>query len=139
MENEKIDSLEAASGITVLIVDDETDFLEIMNKHLCRLGLKVETAGGCRAAISSMETSPKEVVIMDVSMPEIDGIRCLQLVKELWPDTEIIILTGHASVKSGVEGMQNGAFDYCLKPIDTRELVEKIELAARKALVNRRS
>ena len=49
----------------------------------------------------------------------------------------MIILTGHASVQSGIAGMQSCAFDYCLKPIDVRELLEKVELAAQKALINR--
>jgi DNA-binding NtrC family response regulator len=83
-----------------------------------------------------LETQPADVIIMDVSMPEVDGIACLKKVKQRWPMVEVIILTGHASVKSGIEGMQSGAFDYCLKPIDVLELLEKVELAAQKALIN---
>jgi len=94
-------------------------------------------AACCLDALAEMEKRPADVVVMDVSMPGMDGIQCLGKIKERWPLTEVIILTGHASVKSGVEGMQRGAFDYCLKPIDVIELLEKIELAAQKALVNK--
>ncbi len=132
------DSLDAAQKVSLLMVDDEADFLETMHKHLSRKGLQVATADGCAAAISAMETEPRGVIVLDVSMPGIDGIQCLQKIKQRWPTSEVIMLTGHASIQSGVQGMRSGAFDYCLKPIDTQELVEKIELAARKYLVNQK-
>ncbi len=101
------------------------------------MGIKLILADCCVAALELLESQPVDVIIMDVSMPGIDGIQCLKKVKERWPQVEVIILTGHASVKSGIEGMQGGAFDYCLKPIDVLELLEKVELAAQKALVNK--
>ena len=63
-------------------------------------------------------------------------IECLRQVKQGWPEAEVILLTGHASVQSGIEGMESGAFDYCLKPIDVPDLLDKVELAAQKALIN---
>ena len=124
------------TGHKILIVDDEEDFRETMAKMLRHKGILTETADGCTEALDKFAVEPFDVVIMDVSMPGLDGIQCLGLVKEKWPSTEVIILTGHASVASGIDGMKKGAFDYCLKPIDTGELIEKIELACEKVKIN---
>jgi len=121
----------------VLIVDDEVDFTETLAKIFSRRGIAVDTANSCSEALAKMAADPFAVIIMDVSMPGIDGIQCLMKIKQQWPLSEVIILTGHASVNSGVEGMRGGAFDYCLKPIDSNELLEKIELACEKVRVTR--
>lgn len=119
----------------VLIVDDEADFRETMAKMFRHRGVNVDTADGCIEALEKLRTKTFDVVIMDVSMPGVDGIQCLGQVKQRWPLIEVIILTGHASVSSGIQGMEKGAFDYCLKPIDTDELLEKIELACEKVRI----
>ena len=137
MSSEPAFQLDAALRIRLLLVDDEPDFKEVMLKHLSRRGIRLSVAECCLDALDELDTAPADVVIMDMHMPGENGIQCLRKVKERWPLTEVIILTGHASVQSGIEGMQSGAFDYCLKPIDVRELLEKVELAAQKALINR--
>ena len=137
MPFEQAFKLDAALKIHLLLVDDEPDFTEIMHKYLSRNGIDISIAGYCREALKTMDARVVDVVIMDMNMPEMDGIQCLRMVKERWPKAEVIILTGHASVESGLAGMQGGAFDYCLKPIDMRELLEKVELAAQKALINK--
>ena len=137
MSSEPAFQLDAALRIRLLLVDDETDFKEVMLKHLSRKGIRLSVAECCLDALDELDTAPADVVIMDMHMPGENGIQCLRKVKERWPLTEVIILTGHASVQSGMEGMQSGAFDYCIKPIDVRELLEKVELAAQKALINR--
>jgi DNA-binding NtrC family response regulator len=137
MTSERAFKLDAALKIRLLLVDDEPDFKEIILKRLTRMKIQLSLADCCLAALETLENESIDVVIMDVSMPGLDGIQCLKKVKERWPLIEVIILTGHASVKSGIEGMQGGAFDYCLKPIDVLELLEKVELAAQKALVNK--
>ena len=139
MTNERAFKLDAALKIQLLLVDDEPDFKEILLKRLTRMGVRLSLADCCTAALETLESQPIDVIIMDVSMPGLDGIQCLKKVKERWPLVEVIILTGHASVKSGIDGMQSGAFDYCLKPIDVLELLEKVELAAQKALINKES
>ena len=137
MSSEPAFQLDAALRIRLLLVDDEPDFKEVMLKHLSRRGIRLSVAECCLDALDELDTAPADVIIMDMNMPGMDGIQCLRQVKERWPLTEVIILTGHASVQSGIEGMQSGAFDYCIKPIDVRELLEKVELAAQKALINR--
>ena len=137
MSSEPAFQLDAALRIRLLLVDDEPDFKEVMLKHLSRRGIRLSVAECCLDALDELDTAPADVVIMDMHMPGENGIQCLLKVKERWPLTEVIILTGHASVQSGIEGMQSGAFDYCIKPIDVRELLEKVELAAQKALINR--
>ena len=137
MSSEPAFQLDAALRIRLLLVDDEPDFKEVMLKHLSRRGIRLSVAECCLDALDELDTAPADVVIMDMHMQGENGIQCLRKVKERWPLTEVIILTGHASVQSGIEGMQSGAFDYCIKPIDVRELLEKVELAAQKALINR--
>ncbi|MGD9947380.1 MAG: response regulator [Desulfobulbus sp.] len=139
MTNERAFKLDAALKIQLLLVDDEPDFKDIILKRMTRMGVQLSLADCCVTALETLESQPIDVIIMDVSMPGLDGIQCLKKVKERWPLVEVIILTGHASVKSGIEGMQGGAFDYCLKPIDVLELLEKVELAAQKALINKGS
>jgi DNA-binding NtrC family response regulator len=116
----------------LLLVDDEADFREIMAKFFLRRKISVETAGGCMEALDWLGKDSFDVVIMDVSMPGLDGIDCMAEVKKVQPDLEVIILTGHASINAGLIGMKKGAFDYCLKPIDFDELLEKIILARKK-------
>jgi len=121
----------------VLIVEDETDFSEVLAERCVGRNIDAETADGCQMAMEKLTGGEFDVIIMDLSMPGLDGIQCLAKVKEQWPATEVIILTGHASVVTGIEGMKGGAFDYCLKPIDFEELLEKIELACEKAQITR--
>jgi DNA-binding NtrC family response regulator len=117
----------------LLLVDDEADFREIMAKYFSRRKIGCEMAGGCTEALDWIGRESFDVVIMDVSMPGLDGIDCMAEIKKLQPELEVIILTGHASINAGLIGMKKGAFDYCLKPIDFDELLEKIILARKKA------
>jgi DNA-binding NtrC family response regulator len=117
----------------LLLVDDEADFREIMAKFFSRRKISFETAGGCMEALDWIGKDRFDVVIMDVSMPGLGGIECMAEIKKVQPEVEVIILTGHASINAGLIGMKKGAFDYCLKPIDFDELLEKIVLARKKA------
>ena len=117
----------------LLLVDDEADFLEIMAKFFSRRKISIETAGGCMEALDWIGKDSFDVVILDVNMPGLGGIECMAEMKKVQPDLEVIILTGHASINAGLIGMKKGAFDYCLKPIDFDELLEKIILARKKA------
>jgi DNA-binding NtrC family response regulator len=84
------------------------------------------------AAIQWVETHPVDVVILDVRMPGMDGIDTLRTLKARYPLTEVIMLTGHASMAVAIEGMEMGAFDYLMKPMDMDELLYKAEDAYKK-------
>lgn len=119
---------------TIMLVDDEVPFVEAMTKRLMRRDLEVEQAFNGKDALEKLTGGSKaEVVILDVKMPGMDGIETLQAIKRRAPLVEVIMLTGHATVESAIEGMKMGAFDYLLKPCDMDHLLGKVsEAAARK-------
>ena len=116
----------------IMLVDDEQNFLEIMAKFFTRRKIGFVTAGDCMEALDQLGKKSFDVVVMDVSMPGLDGLECMAEMKKVQSRLEIIILTGHASLNVGICGMKQGAFDYCLKPVDFDELLEKIILAREK-------
>lgn len=113
----------------VLIVDDEADFLETLVRRLEKRQVEAMGVPGGREALEKLSQHPVDVVILDVRMPGMDGLEVLQEIKKRWPLVEVILLTGHASVESGLQGMELGAFDYVMKPCKLTELLPKIELA----------
>ncbi len=116
---------------TIMLVDDEVPFVEAMTKRLTRRELVVEQAFSGKEAIEKLTAGNKvEVVILDVKMPGMDGVETLQEIKSKIPLVEVIMLTGHATVESAIEGMKLGAFDYLLKPCDMEHLVQKVSEAA---------
>jgi DNA-binding NtrC family response regulator len=118
----------------ILLVDDEVPFVETMVKRLTRRGMDVVPAyNGPEALEKLKEHSSVEVVILDVKMPGMDGIEALGEIKKAHPLVEVIMLTGHATVESAIEGMKKGAFDYLMKPCNIDLLVSKVtESAAKK-------
>lgn len=113
--------------IKVLLIDDEIDFLEIMFKRLSKRGFLVFTAPTCIEGLEILKKHSINVIILDVMLPDKNGIECLKEIKKL-TNIPVILLTGHASMKIGIESLKLGAKDYCLKPIDFEELVEKIKI-----------
>jgi DNA-binding NtrC family response regulator len=96
---------------TIMLVDDEIPFVEAMTKRLTRRDLVVEQAFSGKDALEQLiDGSKAEVVILDVKMPGMDGIEALQAIKRKVPLVEVIMLTGHATVESAIEGMKMGAF-----------------------------
>jgi two-component system, OmpR family, response regulator VicR len=118
---------------TILLVDDEVPFVETMTKRLTKRDMAVSSAFDGKSALQHLEENPSvEVVILDVKMPGMDGIDVLTAVKTKYPLVEVIMLTGHATVESAIEGMKLGAFDYLMKPCDLESLVQKVNEAAAK-------
>ena len=111
---------------TVLVVDDEEEFREMMVKRLNKKGLVALDADSGQAALDLLEAKRIDVVLLDVKMPGMDGIETLRQIRVLKPLVEVVLLTGHASVDSGIEGMKLGAFDYLMKPIELEPLLEKL-------------
>ena len=123
----------------VLVIDDEEDFLETIVKRLNRRGIDTTGVDSGEEALRVLKEQSFDVVILDVRMPGMDGIETLRELKKRAPLTEVIMLTGHGSIESGVQGMTLGAFDYVIKPADFEELFEKVNQAAeRKALHEKR-
>ena len=119
----------------VMIVDDEEDFLETIVKRLKARGIEVTGAESGYKALELMDSGNFDVVILDVKMPGLDGIETLREMKKKKPLVEVIMLTGHASVESGIQGMQLGAFDYVMKPVALDELLEKVRQAYERKLL----
>ncbi|WP_207261132.1 response regulator [Desulfovibrio sp. Huiquan2017] len=112
---------------TVLIVDDERGFVETMAKRLEKRNMTVFQAfDGDEAMVQLAEYPNIQVVILDMKMPGKDGLVVLQEIKEAHPLVEVIMLTGHATVPSAVEGIQHGAYDYLMKPCSFEDLNKKI-------------
>jgi len=116
-------------NLKVLVVDDEADFLETIVMRLQRRKIDATGVDGGKKALEIVGNERFDVVVLDVLMPGMDGIETLKLLKKKDPFIEVIILTGHGSVESGLQGMQFGAFDYIMKPADLNELLEKIQQA----------
>ena len=111
----------------ILIVDDEEDFLETLTNRLTKRKIDATGVRSGEEALEKLKEKPYDVVILDIKMPGgMDGIEALREIKRLYPLTEVLLLTGHASVETSIEGMKLGAFDYLLKPIKLEDLLKKI-------------
>lgn len=114
----------------VLLVDDETAFVETMTKRLTKRNLEVIGAFSGSEALEKLEnTFGVDVVVLDVKMPGMDGIATLKEIRKNYPLVEVVMLTGHATVQSAIDGMKQGAFDYLMKPCDIDELMGKVQEA----------
>jgi DNA-binding NtrC family response regulator len=116
----------------VLIVDDEAEFREMTIKRLTKRGLICDGAENGIAAIERVKKGDIDVVLLDVKMPGMNGIEALKEIKRIKPLVEVVMLTGHASVESGIDGMKLGAFDYLMKPMELDPLLEKLTDAYQK-------
>jgi DNA-binding NtrC family response regulator len=126
-------------GIRLLLVDDEEDFRTTLANRLRKRRLEVMEAEDGYKAVEAVSSKSMDVVVVDVKMPGMDGLETLKQIKQINPLIEVIMLTGHASVESGIEGMRLGAFDYLMKPCDINELILKIEEAYQRKLVQEKS
>jgi DNA-binding NtrC family response regulator len=117
-------------GIKLMLVDDEERFLSTTAKLLERQGHHVITASSGQEALDRLEQQDVEVVILDVKMPGMDGIAVLREIRLHFPLVGVIMLTGHGTIESAVDGMKLGAFDFVTKPCDIDDLVAKAEEAA---------
>ena len=118
----------------ILLVDDEADFRTTIAKRLTKRGMVVEQAGSGEECLVVLQDRPVDVVILDVKMPGMGGLKALHQIKEKHPEVEVIMLTGHATPQDGVEGIKTGAFDYLTKPIELEHLLGKIRQAREKIL-----
>ncbi|MBN2063150.1 MAG: response regulator [Deltaproteobacteria bacterium] len=117
----------------IMLVDDEAAFVDTMIKRLQKRGFSAISAGSGSDALDLLKTNQNlDVILLDVKMPGMDGIETLHEIKKRYPLIEVVMLTGHATIESAIEGMKAGAFDYLMKPCDIDKLVEKVMEAADK-------
>jgi DNA-binding NtrC family response regulator len=102
---------------SVLVVDDEEVVRLSHMRTLAGQNCKVEAAGAGAQALEKMQDAPADVVLMDLRMPGMDGLATLKAIKEKWPETEVVIITGYPSVYTAREALRLGAFDYLAKPV----------------------
>jgi len=113
----------------VLLVDDEKDFVESLAERMELRGMDVSATTSPREALTLAEERSFDAIVLDLQMPEMDGLQMLKILKERNPKLQIILLTGHATVQKGIEAMKMGALDLLEKPTDLETLTAKIEEA----------
>lgn len=114
-------------SFSVLVVDDEKDFVETTVNRLIKRNIEAVGVMSGEEALALTKKRLFDVVIMDIKMPGgMDGIETLRELKKIRPLVEVLLLTGHASVETSIEGMKLGAFDYLLKPVSMEELMVKL-------------
>jgi DNA-binding NtrC family response regulator len=111
----------------VLLVDDEGEFLDTLVKRIQKRNVNATGVNSGEEALAFLGKSPVDVVVLDVRMPGMDGIETLRALKRQHPLTEVIMLTGHASLEVAIEGMELGAFDYLMKPVEIDDLLYKLQ------------
>lgn len=119
----------------VLLIDDEQDFLTVMSERMASRDMEVTTAMSAKEALEMVEKGSFDAVILDLMMPEMDGLETLKMLKRKNPELQVILLTGHATVEKGIEAMKLGAMDLVEKPADLSALTEKIKKAQAQKMI----
>jgi DNA-binding NtrC family response regulator len=119
----------------IMLVDDEERFLQTTQKMVAKKGYDALTAVSGEECLKKLEQELVHVVILDVKMPGMDGVETLKYIKQRFPLVEVIMLTGHATAESAVEGLKLGATDYLTKPTSIDDLITKAEEAFNKRVV----
>ena len=118
----------------VLLVDDETDFTAVLKERLEARGLAVVTAASGPEAVQAVRKKTFDAIILDLQMPGMDGIETLKEILKLDEKAQVILLTGHATPKKGVEAIKHGAVDFMEKPADIQDMLRMIGAAADKRM-----
>ena len=113
----------------VLLVDDEVAFLEALAERLQTRGLEVVCARSGREALTAVEGQTFDAVVLDLSMPGLDGLETLRRLRQMQPELQVMILSGRATVQTAVEATRLGATDIFEKPTDVDTLVQRIRSA----------
>ena len=113
----------------VLLVDDEPEFTEVLSERMKSRGVDVDVTASGREALEKARGRSYDAIILDLSMPEMDGIETLRHLIGENPDLQVILLTGHATLQKGIEAIRLGAMDFLEKPAEIQKLMEKIEQA----------
>jgi DNA-binding NtrC family response regulator len=119
----------------ILLVDDEEKFTEVLSERLVSRGFHVDITNSGPAAIEKVKEKTYDAIILDLAMPEMDGMATLQLLLREKPYLQIIFLTGHATLEKGIEAVKLGAMDFIEKPVDLEKLIEKVDAAREKTIM----
>lgn len=123
-------------GLRLLLVDDEVEYMETLLKRMRKRQVDVAGVKSGEEALTYLAQHAADVVVLDVRMPGMDGIQTLRAIKERHPLVEVIMLTGHANVEVAIRGMELGAFDYLMKPMDIDEILYKAQDAYKKKFLH---
>ena len=113
----------------ILLIDDEAQFVATTAKRLRRRGFEVLEANGGPEGLECLGRERVDVVVLDVGMPDMDGIQVLRELRMRHPHVQVLMLTGHGNMEVAISGMAMGAFDYLLKPVELEVLIDKIREA----------
>lgn len=118
--------------LNILLVDDEAEFISSLAERLSLRGFKTLVATDGPGALELIKREAFHAVVLDVMMPGMDGLQTLNEIKKIDAAVEVILLTGHTSLEAALEGIQAGAFDYLVKPVDVDELAFRLQDACEK-------
>jgi len=119
----------------VLVVDDEQEFLDTLAERMRDRGMDVSTTTSATDALKKAEEESYDAIVLDLMMPEMDGLEVLKALKKKKPELQIVLLTGHATLAKGIAAMKLGAIDFIEKPADLKVLIEKIKEAKAQKIV----
>jgi DNA-binding NtrC family response regulator len=113
----------------LLVVDDEVEFAETLAERLRSRGLEVDVVHNGYDALTKVQERPYDALILDFAMPGMDGIETLKKLVAQTPDVQVMLLSGHATIKTAVEASKLGAIDILEKPTDIETILEKVRQA----------
>jgi CheY-like chemotaxis protein len=111
----------------ILVVDDEEALRVVLSAELEGEGYQVTSAADGQEAINILTTKEFDLILLDIKMPNVDGFEVLKFVKERWPQTKVVMLTGFADLKNAIESKKLGAEDFVSKPYDLVDLLTTVE------------
>lgn len=119
----------------VLLIDDEVEFLGNLSERMELRGMNVTTAENADKAVTALDNNDYDAIVLDLQMPDMNGIDLLKVIKKSHPEAQVILLSGHATLDAGIQAMKLGAMDFMEKPADIASLTEKIKKAQAKKMV----
>ncbi|MCU0559403.1 MAG: response regulator [Desulfobacterales bacterium] len=122
-------------SIKVLLVDDEKEFVDLLGERMSSRGMEVKSTTSAKDALKISEGQAFDAIVLDLMMPEMDGLEVLKNLKATRPELQVILLTGHGTIEKGVEAMRLGAMDFVEKPADLDTLTEKIKKAQARKMI----
>ena len=123
--------MSARAGLSILVVDDDPAIRRALREILEHAGHTVNEADTGARAVTALESARADVVLLDLAMPGMHGLEALERIRDLAPDTGVIVVTGEATLKHAIQAGERGAFDFIEKPPDREHLLEVVEQAAR--------